>query len=76
MAAPADTTASSSPEATDAQTEGSEAAEEPAGENLFPDLDVQRISDGATVNLASELGGGELPVLLWVLGPPLTHLPG
>jgi hypothetical protein len=39
------------------------------GENLFPDVDVVDISDGSTVNLADELGGGTKPVLLWFWAP-------
>ncbi|MEM8925821.1 MAG: hypothetical protein AAGD35_20140 [Actinomycetota bacterium] len=46
----------------------SEGAAEPA-QNLFPDVDVALIADGSTVNLAEELGGGELPVLLWFFAP-------
>lgn len=42
---------------------------EQASENLFPDIDVVNIADGATVNLAAELGGGDRPTLLWFWAP-------
>ena len=37
--------------------------------NLFPDIDVVRVSDSTTLNLATELGGGTVPVLLWFWAP-------
>lgn len=37
--------------------------------NLFPDVDVVKVSDSTTLNLATELGGGTLPVLLWFWAP-------
>ena len=37
--------------------------------NLFPDIDVLNIADGATLNLASELGGGDAATLLWFFAP-------
>lgn len=40
----------------------------PAGGN-FPSLAVQRISDGAEVDIAAQLAGGDLPVLLWFWSP-------
>lgn len=44
------------------------ATSEPAV-NLFPDVDVVNIADASTLNLATELGGGDLPVLLWFWAP-------
>ncbi len=44
-------------------------ADAPAAENLFPDIEVTRISDGEPVNLSDELAGGDLPVLLWFWAP-------
>ncbi|MEL6981638.1 MAG: hypothetical protein AAFO29_04355 [Actinomycetota bacterium] len=41
----------------------------PAIEHSFPDLDTVTIGDGATVNLADELAGGDTPVLLWFFAP-------
>lgn len=41
----------------------------PERTNVFPDLNVVRIADRGTVNLADELGGGDLPVLLWFWAP-------
>ncbi|NNF53877.1 MAG: hypothetical protein HKN03_05475 [Acidimicrobiales bacterium] len=37
--------------------------------NLFPDLDVLSVATGESLNLRSELSGGELPVLLWFWAP-------
>lgn len=37
--------------------------------NLFPDIDVLNIADGATVNLAAELGGADKATLLWFFAP-------
>ncbi len=64
-------TAEASAEDAAAGTEEDEdgAASETAGENLFPDIDVVNIVDGSNVNLAAELGGGDLPVLLWFWAP-------
>lgn len=42
---------------------------EPPTENLFPDIDVVNITDGSTLNLAAELGGGDRPTLLWFWAP-------
>lgn len=44
-------------------------SESDPGENLFPDIEVVDVADGATINLSSELGGGDLPVLLWFWAP-------
>ncbi|MGI9613633.1 MAG: hypothetical protein ACR2QO_12025 [Acidimicrobiales bacterium] len=65
-----ETSAAANTEAASESTEG-EATDtpEPATENLFPDVDVVNIVDGSTVNLAQELGGGDLPVLLWFWAP-------
>ena len=41
----------------------------PIGPHSFPDLDTVTISDGATVNLADELAGGDTPILLWFFAP-------
>ncbi|MGB5756759.1 MAG: hypothetical protein WBM50_07580 [Acidimicrobiales bacterium] len=41
----------------------------PAESHLFPDLNTVNIVDGATVNLAEELAGGDTPVLLWFWAP-------
>ncbi len=38
-------------------------------ENLFPDVNVLSISDGATLNLSEELSGGDTAVLLWFFAP-------
>ncbi len=40
-----------------------------AAVNLFPDVDVLNIADGATINLSDELAGGDRPVLLWFWAP-------
>ncbi len=40
-----------------------------AAENLFPDVEVLSVADGSSINLAAELGGGDLPVLLWFWAP-------
>ena len=40
-----------------------------AGANNFPDVSVVNLTDQATVSLASELGGGSIPILLWFWGP-------
>lgn len=70
-----DSTDAAAPEA--AETTDSEAAvsENDSGEeaapavNLFPAVDVLDISDGGTVNLATELGGGDKATLLWFFAP-------
>ncbi len=56
-------------EAVEDSSEG--AAEESSEEvvNLFPDVDVVNVVDGTTVNVADQLGGGDLPVLLWFWAP-------
>jgi len=43
--------------------------EEEAVVNLFPDINVLNIADGATVNLAAELGGADKATLLWFFAP-------
>ena len=52
---------------------GSEApADAPSADpavNLFPDVDVLNVSDGSTLNLAAELGGGDKATLLWFWAP-------
>ncbi len=53
----------------DAPTDDSGAAADAGIVNLFPDLDVVNVADGNTVNLASELGGGERATLLWFWAP-------
>lgn len=45
------------------------AAEAAPATNLFPDIEVVNVADATTFNLASELGGGDLPVLLWFWAP-------
>ena len=58
------------PAATAAEPSESEPSEtEAVAENLFPDIEVLSIADGSSVNLATELGGGDLPVLLWFWAP-------
>lgn len=56
-----------------AEAEPEETAESegpaPAIEHSFPDLETVTISDGATVNLADELAGGDTPILLWFFAP-------
>ena len=50
--------------------EGEVAEAAPESEtNLFPSVDVVNVHDGSTLNLAAELGGGDLPVLLWFWAP-------
>lgn len=63
---PENNTAEQNPAAEDAGESDETAA--PAV-NLFPDIDVLNIADGATVNLASELGGGDKATLLWFFAP-------
>ncbi|MEM9135291.1 MAG: hypothetical protein AAF962_05210 [Actinomycetota bacterium] len=41
----------------------------PPAANNFPAVAVQRISDGAEVDAAAQLAGGNLPVLLWFWSP-------
>lgn len=52
-----------------AQDEEPAVEEDAAEENLFPDLEVVDITEGSSLNLADELGGGDLPVLLWFWAP-------
>jgi hypothetical protein len=40
-----------------------------SADHQFPDLDVVTVADGATINLAGELAGGDTPVLLWFWAP-------
>ncbi len=42
---------------------------EPTLDHLFPDVDVLDIQTGATLNIATELAGGDRPVLLWFWAP-------
>jgi len=73
----AETSGDAAPTSTDAapgpaESVGPEEAADgpsPAVENLFPDIDVVNIADSSTYNLAAELGGGDLPVLLWFWAP-------
>ncbi len=37
--------------------------------SLFPNVSVQNVVDGSSLNLQEELQGGELPVLLWFWAP-------
>lgn len=69
--APPESSTSADPAGTPEADSGDPAAETESdpGENLFPDVDVVNVSDGATINLAGELGGGDLPVLLWFWAP-------
>ncbi|MEM7326779.1 MAG: hypothetical protein AAF531_27090 [Actinomycetota bacterium] len=48
-----------------------EEADEPAdvGNHLFPDLTTVNVKDGGSLNLATELAGGDTPVLLWFYAP-------
>jgi hypothetical protein len=41
----------------------------PLEQSLFPDVSVQNVADGSSVNLQQELQGGDLPVLLWFWAP-------
>ncbi|MEL7158653.1 MAG: hypothetical protein AAFN30_18935 [Actinomycetota bacterium] len=66
---PAPTTTGAESTTTAASAAATEAPAEEPRENLFPPVDVVRISDGTTLNLATELGGGDLPVLLWFWAP-------
>jgi hypothetical protein len=53
-------------------TASEDSADAPAAEpavNLFPDVDVLNVSDGSTINLAAELGGGDKATLLWFWAP-------
>ncbi len=68
---------SAAPAAGDDADSAAEASEEPAeaegpspvGPHSFPDLDTVTIGDGAPLNLADELAGGDTPVLLWFFAP-------
>ncbi len=51
------------------QVDEEEAAPADVGNHLFPDLETVNIADGATLNLATELAGGDTPVLLWFFAP-------
>lgn len=53
---------------TETEADGGETTSEPAV-NLFPDVEVTNIVDSSSLNLATELGGGDLPVLLWFWAP-------
>lgn len=44
-------------------------ADTPASDSLFPNVQVQNITDGSMLNLQEELQGGDLPVLLWFWAP-------
>lgn len=49
-----------------------EAASDTAGAtsgHLFPDVETLDVATGASVNLATELAGGDTPVLLWFWAP-------
>lgn len=50
---------------------GEQEAEGPAPviDHLFPDVNTLNIVDGSTINLATELAGGDTPVLLWFWAP-------
>lgn len=56
-------------EAVAPEEEQAVAADEAEVVNLFPDVDVVNVADSSTLNLAAELGGGDLPVLLWFWAP-------
>lgn len=45
------------------------ADEEAVVENVFPDLNVLSITDGADINLQDELANGDTAVLLWFFAP-------
>jgi hypothetical protein len=64
---PAASDAVSDGEPADSSTESAESAETAA--NFFPDIDVLDVSTGDSANLATELGGGDTPVLLWFWAP-------
>lgn len=80
-AAVGDTVTSQSSQEEAAQSETSAApvadTEEPAettaapevSSHLFPDLNTLNVKDGSSVNLATELAGGDTPVLLWFYAP-------
>ena len=54
----------------DSADSAEDAGAQPASaQHLFPDLDTRNIVDGSTVNFASELAGGDTPVLLWFWAP-------
>lgn len=66
----ADTTETTVPSADETAVEAIEDEETAAPvANLFPDIDVLNIADGGTVNLATELGGGDKATLLWFFAP-------
>lgn len=75
--APRTTSAATDEVSPDDGASGDDAATESAAQdevaspvvNLFPDIDVLNIADGATVNLASELGGADKATLLWFFAP-------
>lgn len=57
------TTAAPAPASADGSSDA------PDSGNLFPNVEVQNISDGSPLNLQEELQGGDLPVLLWFFAP-------
>ncbi len=59
--APSDSVARSATESTEATSIG--------GQNLFPMIEVADATTGDPIDLADELGGGDLPVLLWFWAP-------
>jgi len=56
------------PSAEDAPAEEAEEAAD-VGPHLFPELTTVNVADGSTLNLATELAGGDTPVLLWFYAP-------
>jgi hypothetical protein len=72
----AESATSSDPSTSDSGTEqgepgseGGDGSEDGAAGSLFPDTQVVEIATGAELNLSAELGGGDLPVLLWFWAP-------
>ncbi len=74
-ATPAAAASSAAPAATEDATEDAAESEpeaegpSPVAPHSFPDLDTVTIGDGAPLNLADELAGGDTPVLLWFFAP-------
>lgn len=59
----------SSPDESNDESAADDSSDAADGENLFPNVNVQSIDDGSTLNLAEELSGGDKAVLLWFFAP-------
>ncbi len=67
--ADAETPASESEEPAAPGSDEDDETAAPVENHSFPDLDTVNIVDGASLNLAQELAGGDTPVLLWFWAP-------